>query len=599
MCRWSATPRAAPVLHLPHPGHHRAPGHDRGAGLGPRRAAHEPAALRRPGGAQHRHHLRHRPAGLHHVPQPGGRAAARLHARVVAGHPVHRGRAPRRPGRAQRGLPPAGPRARRSPSLSEVRVTTDRRRVAPRRDRRHQPPQRPGRERHRRQRPRRHRAGRGGQPAGVAGVPRLAHRPPQPGPAQRPARPRGRPGPPRRRPDRAALLGPRPVQAGQRLAWATRPATSSWSRSASASSGVVRAGDTVARLGGDEFVVAGRVGERDRRGHRPRRAHRQRWSPRRSSCRRAWSRSRHRSASPTTAAAAPSTCSATPTPRSTGPRRRAGTASTSSPSRCGPRRCGAWPPSRSCATRSTTSGSRCTTSRSSTWPPVRSRRPRPCSASGATTAAWSCPASTSTWPTSRPHRPGRCRGARRRLRHARQLARAASATRRRARWRSTCRPASWASAGFTDRVRAAPRCARAGPADLVLEFTEATVIGADRATLRAVQWLHKLGVGLSIDDFGTGYSSLAYLKRFPIQSVKLDRTFVAGLGVDPSDAEIVRAVVSPRPVARPRGDRRGDRDARPAAPRSRSSAATSVRASCSGTPCRPRTCAPTARRPRR
>lgn len=82
------------------------------------------------------------------------------------------------------------------------------------------------------------------------------------------------------------------------------------------------------------------------------------------------------------------------------------------------------------------------------------------------------------------------------------------------------------------------------PEDLVLEFTESTVIGADRSTLRAVGRLHDLGIGFSIDDFGTGYSSLAYLKRFPIQTVKLDRTFVDGLGTDPSDTEIVRAVVS-------------------------------------------------------
>ncbi len=100
------------------------------------------------------------------------------------------------------------------------------------------------------------------------------------------------------------------------------------------------------------------------------------------------------------------------------------------------------------------------------------------------------------------------------------------------------------SPGFTDRVLASLDRHHLGASDLVLEFTEATVIGADRATLRAVDWLHRRGVGLSIDDFGTGYSSLAYLKRFPIRSVKLDRTFVGGLGVDPSDAEIVRAVVT-------------------------------------------------------
>ncbi|MGN6696202.1 MAG: putative bifunctional diguanylate cyclase/phosphodiesterase, partial [Aquihabitans sp.] len=98
--------------------------------------------------------------------------------------------------------------------------------------------------------------------------------------------------------------------------------------------------------------------------------------------------------------------------------------------------------------------------------------------------------------------------------------------------------------GFTDGVLASLERHGLRAEDLVLEFTEATVIGADRATHRAVEWLHTQGVGLSIDDFGTGYSSLAYLKRFPIRSVKLDRTFVGGLGVDPSDAEIVRAVVT-------------------------------------------------------
>jgi diguanylate cyclase (GGDEF)-like protein/PAS domain S-box-containing protein len=101
-----------------------------------------------------------------------------------------------------------------------------------------------------------------------------------------------------------------------------------------------------------------------------------------------------------------------------------------------------------------------------------------------------------------------------------------------------------AASGFTDGVLTSLERHGLEADHLVLEFTEATVIGADRATHRAVEWLHTQGVGLSIDDFGTGYSSLAYLKRFPIRSVKLDRTFVGGLGVDPSDAEIVRAVVS-------------------------------------------------------
>jgi diguanylate cyclase (GGDEF)-like protein len=80
--------------------------------------------------------------------------------------------------------------------------------------------------------------------------------------------------------------------------------------------------------------------------------------------------------------------------------------------------------------------------------------------------------------------------------------------------------------------------------DLVLELTESTVMQNTDANLARLHQLKALGVRLAIDDFGTGYSSLSYLHRFPIDILKIDRSFVSRLTSDDDGPELARAVVS-------------------------------------------------------
>ncbi|HYT48542.1 MAG TPA: EAL domain-containing protein, partial [Burkholderiales bacterium] len=82
------------------------------------------------------------------------------------------------------------------------------------------------------------------------------------------------------------------------------------------------------------------------------------------------------------------------------------------------------------------------------------------------------------------------------------------------------------------------------PSLLELEITESLAMQQTDATLATLKKLKRLGVSIAIDDFGTGYSSLAYLKRFPVDKLKVDRSFVAGLPQDRDQAAIVRAIVA-------------------------------------------------------
>jgi EAL domain-containing protein (putative c-di-GMP-specific phosphodiesterase class I) len=79
---------------------------------------------------------------------------------------------------------------------------------------------------------------------------------------------------------------------------------------------------------------------------------------------------------------------------------------------------------------------------------------------------------------------------------------------------------------------------------LELELTETALLHDDETTGQAISRLRALGVGLALDDFGTGYSSLSHLRRYPIQRLKMDRSFVRGVTSDRGDAAVARAIIA-------------------------------------------------------
>jgi len=96
---------------------------------------------------------------------------------------------------------------------------------------------------------------------------------------------------------------------------------------------------------------------------------------------------------------------------------------------------------------------------------------------------------------------------------------------------------------FVEQVRLVLEETGLPPQHLQLEITEGALMAHDHASLAVLNELRALGVSLAIDDFGTGYSSLAYLRRFPVQVLKIDRCFVRDMLDSPQDANIVRAIV--------------------------------------------------------
>jgi EAL domain-containing protein (putative c-di-GMP-specific phosphodiesterase class I) len=122
-------------------------------------------------------------------------------------------------------------------------------------------------------------------------------------------------------------------------------------------------------------------------------------------------------------------------------------------------------------------------------------------------------------------------------------------------WQRTVRPDLHASVNISvgqisdgKRIYAALQAALASsgidPATLELEITESHLMQDIQEKVELLNRLGELGVGLSIDDFGTGYSSLSYLKTLPVDSIKIDSSFVRDIGVDPNDEAIITAILA-------------------------------------------------------
>ncbi len=82
------------------------------------------------------------------------------------------------------------------------------------------------------------------------------------------------------------------------------------------------------------------------------------------------------------------------------------------------------------------------------------------------------------------------------------------------------------------------------PRYLQLELTESTIMQNSESTIKKLQELHAMGIQISIDDFGTGYSSLKYLKHFPLDTLKIDTSFVKEVATSPTDQSIVKAIIT-------------------------------------------------------
>ncbi|MCX7630833.1 MAG: EAL domain-containing protein, partial [Geminicoccaceae bacterium] len=105
-------------------------------------------------------------------------------------------------------------------------------------------------------------------------------------------------------------------------------------------------------------------------------------------------------------------------------------------------------------------------------------------------------------------------------------------------------PAQFAYQDLVDTVARVLRETGLPASALELEITESTLMRDRHGAITTLEALHALGVSVALDDFGTGYSSLSYLKRFPLDKIKIDRSFVSDLPDDPDDVAIARTIIT-------------------------------------------------------
>jgi len=105
-------------------------------------------------------------------------------------------------------------------------------------------------------------------------------------------------------------------------------------------------------------------------------------------------------------------------------------------------------------------------------------------------------------------------------------------------------PRQFADADLIAKVIDAASSSAVSVARLELEITEGALMHDPSKAIESLQKIRSLGAKVSIDDFGTGYSSLGYLKRLPIDALKVDKSFVSGLSADGADQAIVSAVIA-------------------------------------------------------